>query len=155
MLSVTVGFFIISHVKVRPIQSPKNTTLYYYSRDLEKNNMLISITYNKHQGELLIYQKLLAFVTSTVVRSSPVPFWTDAGVSIDGIDALTAILTLILFTVVIIQLTVLAYVAWNALTPKMNTHTQKCLLLLDSQGYSCSLWLPVIRFGLIACGRFP
>lgn len=55
--------------------------------------------------------------------SLPVSLWTDAGVSVDGVNALTSVLTLVFFTVVIIQLTVLTYVAWSALTPKTHAHT--------------------------------
>lgn len=70
---------------------------------------------------------------------SPVSLWTDAGVSVDGINALTSVLTFVLFTVVIVQLTVLAYKAWSALASTMYTHThkhtniqrQKLLLILN------------------------
>lgn len=48
---------------------------------------------------------------------SPVSFWTDAGISVDGIDALTSVLTLVLFTVVKVHFTVLTHVARCALTP--------------------------------------
>lgn len=60
-----------------------------------------------------------------VVCTSPVSLWTDAGVSVDGVNALTSVLTLVLLTVIIIQLTVLTYIAGSALTPKTQTHTYK------------------------------
>lgn len=64
---------------------------------------------------------------------SPVSFWTDAGVSVDGIDALAAVLTLVLFTVVIIQLTVLTHEARRALTPAMYTRAHLLILIFKRQ----------------------
>lgn len=58
---------------------------------------------------------------------SPVSLWTNTGVSIQGIDALSSVVTLVVFAVVIIQLTVLTNVPGRTLTSKTHTHTHICV----------------------------
>lgn len=63
---------------------------------------------------------------------SPVPLWTDAGVPVHSINALRSILTLIVFTVIVVQLTMLTHKAWSALTPDIfEQNRTKCMLIQD------------------------
>lgn len=55
----------------------------------------------------------------------PVSLWTDAGVSVHSVDAVTSMLALVLLTVVKVQLTMLTYITRSALTPLGYKYTHR------------------------------
>jgi len=56
----------------------------------------------------------------------PEALLADAGVAVDGVHTLCGVLALVLQTVIVVLLTVLPHVAWQALTPAAHpTHTIK------------------------------
>lgn len=91
----------------------------------------------------MTFQKAVpAHCVNYFLRPLPVSLRTDTGVSVDSVDALTSVLTLVFFTVIIVQLTVLTNITWSALTPETHRRTlrqQPVDAELEHQ-YLCYSW---------------